>query len=105
MQKKLYEYTPIWNEITRLWHIKANAFHSTREWKIQQELTMLKERGSALSKRSFEGFINMINRSIPHTSLMSINADVVARINSDRLITWIGKGCDESIYLKQENLI
>ncbi len=89
-QAILQEYLPVWKKIDRLWHIKPSKFTSTCLWKKQQENEMLNKRGSALTGDSLASFVRMIQASLPQSSLMNINCDVVVEINELREIIGFG---------------
>ncbi len=91
VQVLLKKYEPIWEQLDHIWHLKATDFKSTESWKMQQEENMEKMRGASLKGKALESFIRMINASIPQSSLMSINADIIAEINSSRELMWIDK--------------
>ncbi len=86
VQLLLLEYSSIWRRINRIWHIRSNDLSSSLQWKVQQEMEMLKTRGASLQGDSLKSFLRMIQSSIPHESLMQINSDVVIEINKSRKI-------------------
>ena len=86
VQEKLEAYISIWQKLQRVWHVKPNEFSSTRNWKANQEKEMLRMRGSALQGEHLNSFIRMIEASIPQSSLMDIDCDVVIEINRLREI-------------------
>tara|TARA_B100000029_G_scaffold40085_1_gene37395 strand:- start:321 stop:1328 length:1008 start_codon:yes stop_codon:yes gene_type:complete len=90
VQSSLEDYQPIWKKFQRIWHLKASQFSSTSSWKSEQEKKMEREKGFALNGKGLESFIRMIHASIPQESLQSIDSDVVAILNRDRQITWVG---------------
>ncbi len=91
IQKKLEPYQAIWHRFNRIWHLKAIDFYATRDWKIQQEKNMRLERGSSLEGDLLNSFLRMIEVSIPQSSLQSIEADVIVKVNNNREIKWVGK--------------
>ncbi len=91
IQNSLAKYQVIWNRFKRIWHLKAIDFYGAADWKVQQEIKMMQERGSALNGKDLDSFIRMIQHSIPKESLQSINSDVVIKINKAREIKWVGK--------------
>ncbi|WP_320667509.1 uridine kinase [Prochlorococcus sp. MIT 1307] len=95
VQEALAKYQPIWNRFNRLWHLKASQYNSIASWKTQQEKNMLKERGTSLQGQSLDLFIRMIQTSLPYQSLLSINSNVVARVDSTRKVAWVGRKIDE----------
>ncbi|WP_320674780.1 uridine kinase [Prochlorococcus sp. MIT 1341] len=95
VQNSLKKYQSIWKRLSLIWHLKALDIDYTAKWKRQQEDHLLRTKGASLQGDSLEKFIRMIQRSIPHQNLMKINADVVAHLDIDRRIKWVGRSCDE----------
>ncbi len=86
IQSKLLDYSKIWNKFDKIVHLKSTDFNNTIQWKTQQELEMLKMKGSALIGKNLADFIRMIQSSIPQHSLSSINSDTTIEINASRRI-------------------
>ena len=86
IQRKLFEYTKIWNKFDKIFHLKSTNFNNTIKWKTQQEEEMLNSRGSALKGNNLVNFIRMIQTSIPQESLSTINSDTTIEINDSRRI-------------------
>jgi len=95
VQSSLSQYSSIWARCKRIWHLKSLDFSSVRDWKIEQELKMNKLRGASLQGESLNSFIRMIQASIPHSSLINLDSNVIAKINSKRQIEWIGLNCNQ----------
>ena len=95
VQENLSKYKKVWEYFDRLWHLKALEFSSTNKWKEEQEANMQKERGSSLKGTELNSFLRMINTAIPQSSLEELNANVIAKINAERTIKWIGRREDE----------
>ncbi len=91
VQAKLKQYQNIWACFDRMWHLKAIDFHSTSNWKVEQERKMKLDKGASLSKDKLNSFIRMIQSSIPKKSLEEINSNVLVRIDIQRRIKWIGE--------------
>jgi len=96
IQNSLRRYQKIWCKFKRIWHIKAIEFNSTINWKKEQEMNLLLQRGSALQGESLESFLRMIQTAIPQSDLMSIEADFLAKISPLREIMWVG--CTEKTF-------
>ncbi len=86
VQLLLLDYLSIWARINKIWNIKSNDFTASLQWKIDQEMNMLKIRGASLKGDSLKSFLRMIQCSIPQESLMNINSDVVIEIDKSRKI-------------------
>ena len=89
IQELLLEYLPIWKRINRMWHILANDFSSSLQWKVHQELEMFKTRGASLEGESLQSFLRMIQCAIPQESLKNIKSDVVIEVDKSRRIVSI----------------
>jgi len=59
---------------------------------------MQRQRGASLKGDSLNKFIRMIQTAIPQSSLQLIDADVVATINTDREIKFIGRKGNHKLY-------
>ncbi len=92
VQKELKKYVSLWNDLDRVWHLKAKEYSSTGTWKTQQEEEMSVNRGSALHGDELRSFIRMINTAIPKQSLEILDSHVTSLINKKREITWVGLG-------------
>ncbi len=97
IQDRLHNYLPIWNRIDRIWHLKAIDSAATSSWKEQQENQMKVERGAALQGKALESFIRMIQVVMPQKIMNSIKADVVAKININREVIWVGSRENDQI--------
>ncbi len=95
VEESLLDYEKIWSLCNRIWHIKANNFNYCEKWKREQEQKMLFARGNALEGKDLNSFIRMIRTSIPRKSFQTIDANVIARLDIKRRITWIGNKEDE----------
>ena len=84
VQKLLLNYLIIWDKLDRIWHIKARDFDFTSQWKSEQEKKMLIAKGAALQGKGLLSFVRMIQSSIPQSSLMNLDCDVVIEINNHR---------------------
>ena len=89
IQERLYPYLSIWKKLSSIWHLKADKFVCTSNWKRQQENNQHKFHGSSLKDEKLESFIRMISTSIPQISLQNIDADITMTINNDRQIKGI----------------
>ena len=90
IQKEILDYQPIWDLIDKLWQLKPKKFQFTNLWKKEQEREMFLKKGSALLNKKLIDFQRMINTSIPIASFDNINADILAIINQQRELEWIG---------------
>ena len=90
VQDSLKSYQSLWQKFQRLWHLRASSLNFTTAWKRQQEKQMQQEKGTSLQGKSLDSFVRMIQTSIPSKCLQSIECDVVANLNADRRITWLG---------------
>ncbi len=95
IQEELSKYKDVWEYFDRLWHLKALKFSSTDKWKKEQEANMQQERGSSLKGTELNSFLRMINTAIPQSCLEELKADVIAKINDERTVKWIGRREDE----------
>ncbi len=86
----LKSYESIWKYFLSIWHLKAQKLEFTSTWKRQQETHLKETKGNSLKGETLENFIRMIQVSLPQNSLMSINAEVVAHLDVNRQITWVG---------------
>tara|TARA_Y100001968_G_scaffold213_1_gene161 strand:+ start:249 stop:1259 length:1011 start_codon:yes stop_codon:yes gene_type:complete len=86
IQDSLIEYSKIWKNFDKIWHLKASHFNNTILWKTQQEEDMIKLRGSGLKDERLTNFIRMIQASIPQKSLLNISSDTTIEINQLRRI-------------------
>tara|TARA_B100001029_G_scaffold38205_1_gene29378 strand:+ start:771 stop:1793 length:1023 start_codon:yes stop_codon:yes gene_type:complete len=86
IQESLIEYSKIWKQFDKIWHLKSSEFNNTILWKTQQEDEMIKIKGSGLKDHRLKNFIRMIQTSIPQQSLLSINSDTIVEINQNRRI-------------------
>ena len=75
--------------------LKPTVFDATISWKRQQDSNMKDKKGVSLGSNSLNSFIRMIQTAIPQRSLLSINSDVLALINTNREISWIGRKKDK----------
>ncbi len=90
IQREILEYQPIWELIDKLWQLKPKDFKFTNLWKKEQESEMFLKKGSALLNQKLVDFQRMINTSIPVASFDSINSDILAVMNQQRKLEWIG---------------
>ncbi len=97
VQQLLEEYTSIWQQFERVWHIKPDKFSNTGEWKIGQENEMYKSRGSSLRGKALSSFLRMIQAAIPQESLMNIQCDALVKISQSRQVLWTGRKEDEPL--------
>ena len=86
VQKSLENYLPIWDNLLRIWHLKADSFNNTVNWKSEQEQNLRTKKGSSLQGDQLTSFVRMIKASIPQRSLQNIDSDVILKINKDRKI-------------------
>ncbi len=86
IQESLFEYTKIWKQFHKIWHLKSTNFDNTILWKSQQENEMIKLKGSGLKGNNLSDFIRMIQTAIPQQSLSFINSDTTVEINQNRRI-------------------
>ncbi len=86
----LHTYLPIWQKLSRVWHIKSEFFRYTYQWKIEQENNMYIKRGASLKGRALQDFLRMISTCIPTSLLNNIECDVLSILNQKRRLIWIG---------------
>lgn len=92
IQVALKDYERIWTRFSHIWHLKATNMQYSQNWKSEQEVKMLHERGAAMQGADLEAFNRMIRAAIPTESFESIKSDFVAEISKNRRITWVGEG-------------
>ena len=86
IQESLTLYSQIWKKFDKIWHLKSSKFNNTVLWKTQQEIEMIKLKGSGLKGNNLSDFIRMIQASIPQDSLSFIKSDTTIEINQNRRI-------------------
>ena len=95
IQKELKKYQEIWKYFLTTWHFKSLDIGFTCKWKREQEAVLKRSKGSSLEGSCLTDFIRMTQAALPEEDLMSIKADVIAHIDINREIRWIGKALDE----------
>ena len=86
IQESLLEYSKIWKNFHKIWHLKSSNFDNTILWKSQQENEMIRLKGSGLKGNNLSNFIRMIQTAIPQQSLSFINSETTVEINQNRRI-------------------
>ena len=83
----LRDYTPLWDRLASLWHLRAPSTASTVTWKEQQDALMQRTTGVRMEAAMFRQFVRMLQLAILPTALQSIpRADTVVRIDASRRI-------------------
>ena len=89
IQETLLGYLPVWDSLTRIWHLKAESVLVAESWKVEQEEALKQEYGSSLQGEKLTSFLRMIKTSIPQESLQGIKSDIVLSLNKNRQINSI----------------
>ncbi|OUV18858.1 MAG: kinase [bacterium TMED88] len=81
------DYSPIWNRINKLWHLKSQSSTSSRIWKRQQVETQAKTTGVQLSQSAVQDFVRMIETAFPAPWLQDLpQSDVVIDLTNQRAV-------------------
>jgi D-glycerate 3-kinase len=81
------DYSPIWNRINKLWHLKSQSGTSSRIWKRQQVETQAKTTGVQVSQSAVQDFVRMIETAFPAPWLQDLHqSDVVIDLTNQRAV-------------------
>ena len=81
------DYSPIWNRINKLWHLKSQSGTSSRIWKRQQVETQARTTGVQVSQSAVQDFVRMIETAFPAPWLQDLNqSDVVIDLTNQRAV-------------------
>jgi D-glycerate 3-kinase len=81
------DYSPIWNRINKLWHLKSQSGTSSRIWKRQQVETQARTTGVQMSQSAVQDFVRMIETAFPAPWLQDLNqSDVVIDLTNQRAV-------------------
>ena len=81
------DYSPIWNRIDKLWHLKSQSGTSSRLWKRQQVETQTRTTGVQVSESAVQDFVRMIETAFPAPWLQDLHqSDVVIDLTNQRAV-------------------
>ena len=81
------DYSPIWNRIDKLWHLKSQSGKSSRLWKRQQVETQTRTTGVQVSESAVQDFVRMIETAFPAPWLQDLHqSDVVIDLTNQRAV-------------------
>lgn len=83
----LQHYTPLWDRLSSLWHLKAPSTAATVSWKEQQDALLQRRTGVGMEASMFDQFVRMLQLAILPSALQVIpRADAVFCIDGRRRI-------------------
>ena len=81
------DYSPIWNRIDKLWHLKSQSGKSSRLWKRQQVETQTRTTGVQVCESAVQDFVRMIETAFPEPWLQDLHqSDVVIDLTNQRAV-------------------
>ncbi len=81
----LSQYTPIWEQLDDLWHLRAIRGDASSTWKEQQLVTLRNQSGVDFSRRDLSDFNRMVQTALPMSWMQELDqANVVVDLNNTR---------------------